>query len=73
MERKLTQYDECPNCGLTENRWVYQCSNCDFIGCYDEVFENGCYIGDDVEENCPKCGSSQRTLIGKAGAGSSEE
>ena len=39
-------FEECPNCALDENRWVYECGDCEFVGCYDPVHDNGCYNGD---------------------------
>jgi len=72
-EDELKEYEECPNCSEGDNRWVYQCEDCEFVGCYDEVYENGCYHGDEEVEHCPNCGSPDRTLIGKVGAGTIEE
>ena len=69
----MKQYDECPNCAEDGDRWVYLCEDCGFEGCYDEVNEDGCFVGDYVTENCPKCESANRTRIGAVGAGTSEE
>ncbi|MFT3845770.1 MAG: hypothetical protein QM725_12010 [Lacibacter sp.] len=71
--RLLKHYEECPNCSEGDNRWIYECSDCGFTGCYDEVYENGCYQGDEEVEQCPECGSYERVKIGKVGRGTSEE
>jgi hypothetical protein len=63
-------FEECPNCALDENRWVYECSTCEFIGCYDTVHDNGCYMGDADERACPECGGTERVRFGKIGVGS---
>jgi hypothetical protein len=73
MSDTLKIYHECPNCGEGDNRWIYQCNKCEFVGCYDEVYENGCYQGDEEVEQCPKCGGKERTMTGQVGAGTSEE
>lgn len=70
---RLTIYEECPNCFLDEHRWVYQCLECAFVGCYDEVYENGCYLGSPDERLCPECNGGRRKRIGKIGKGSVEE
>jgi hypothetical protein len=63
-------FEECPECALDENRWVYKCTQCGFIGCYDGVYEDGCYRGDKDERACPKCEGTDRVRFGKIGMGS---
>jgi hypothetical protein len=73
VDRKPKQiFEECPNCALDENRWIYECSNCGFIGCYDGVQDNGCYNGDFDERACPECENLERVRFGKIGVGSED-
>lgn len=65
--------EECPNCGEGDDRWIYECDECGFVGCYNEIGEEGCFQGDNVIEACPECGAEERTKIGLVGAGSTEE
>ena len=69
----LERYEECPSCALDDHRWVYECKKCEYVGCYDEVYENGCYMGSPDERMCPECNSTKRKRIGKIGRGSVEE
>jgi hypothetical protein len=69
----LEEHEECPSCFEGEHRWIYECGECSFIGCYDEVYENGCYMGSPDERQCPECNSTKRMRIGKVGKGSVEE
>lgn len=65
-------YEECPNCFEGDNRWIYKCDSCGFIGCYDGVYDYGCYAGDPDERACPECESKVRIRIGRVGIGSED-
>jgi predicted nucleic acid binding AN1-type Zn finger protein len=69
----LTDYVECPTCYEGESRWIYSCDECGFTGCYDGVYENGCYEGNEDVRMCPKCDGKKRTKVGRVEAGSVEE
>ena len=69
----LQEHEECPSCFEGDHRWIYECLTCAFIGCYDEVYDNGCYLGSPDERLCPECNGNRRMRIGKVGKGSVEE